>query len=184
MLSSADLYRGQVLIDVQQSAATAATNVVWALLNPAGSGRKIAIERIFLEQYFDIGGTAVATLMKYEIIKGAGVTAFSGGASVTPLHKTTSLASGAVAQARVLDTGLTVTGVAWAGIGLNLEHSRVLATSTVPLYKSAYLFEYPRLKEIELEQGEILAIRLLAAAVIKDTLKGSCDYSEKILLAA
>lgn len=175
--SGVDLFKGRALIDITQSTTSAAASVAWALRNTLGT-RIVTIERIYLELFFE--GTAAATRMGYEIIKGTGNTALSGGVAVTPSNKRTSQsAEAATVSARLLDTGLTVTGVAWGSSSAKIYGGRIPASTTIPLYKYTLDLKHDRTKEIELAGDEVLGIRLLNTAVANDRAVGFCEFSIK-----
>jgi hypothetical protein len=171
----ADNARGTALIKVRQTAATGAGAAVWAIRNPSAT-RTVVIKRLALRCFFD--GTAAATLMRYELIKGTGVTAFSGGAVVSPLIKRTAMAP--TAEVRVLDTGLTLTGVSWGGPGHEIIHGRVTQATTVFVSTQDILdFAEIDIENIELATNEVLAIRNVVVAVIGDNILGHCDFDAR-----
>jgi hypothetical protein len=160
-------------VNVRQSAATALGAIVWGLHNPHAS-KIVSVRAASLQMFFD--GTAAATLMKYELVKYTGVTAFSLGSAVTPMSKRTALAA-ASAVARVLDTGLTATnGVAGAVVPIGAM-GRVTQTTTnfqslVPVLPKGDDMA------IELAQNELLAIRQSANSVIGDNIVGYVEAVE------
>jgi hypothetical protein len=172
----ADTYRGIASIVVAQTATTGAAAVVWGIYNPSAT-RTIYIKEVSCQLLFN-AGTSVATIMKYEFVKGTGCTAFSGGAAVTPLHKKTAISSPA-AQIRVLDTGLTATGASFGGSMLTMAQARVAATA---LYFTSTIVQMPfeafREFPIELAQNEIFALRQLVTSVVTDTVYGYVEFSE------
>jgi hypothetical protein len=172
-LAKTKLFKGAWAVNVRQSATTAATAVVWALHNP--SARTVYISRIDLRCFFD--GTAAATLMKYEVVKATSVTTFSAGTVVTPVSKKTSLTASSVS--RVLDTGLTTTGITAVQILGNLVMGRVTMTAT-NYQQAAFYLDFSTLTsdEIELATNEILAIRQTATSVIGDNIVGTVDGYE------
>ena len=165
---------------VRQSAATAAGAVVWALWNSTG-GKLVTVTSLDLWMYFD--GTAAATLMKYEMVKYTGVTGFANGAIVTPLHKRSSLSGALVSAARVLDTGVTLSGgTAQSPIQLGAQ-GRVTQTTTAfatNRYNPLVADERGVLNgmAIELATGEALALRQVVASVIGDNLVGYVEVTE------
>lgn len=170
-----DLYRGGALISQRQTAATVATKIVWAIRNGGDGTRVIAIERLALKLFHD--GAAPGSAMFYEVIKGTASPAFTDGATITPLHTVTSEAASLASQIRTLDTGLTLAGVSW-GSPLAYAFAARIAFSTTG-YSMPFEFPFARLKEIELVQNEVLAIRLVNTAVIGDNIQGHCEFSEK-----
>jgi hypothetical protein len=164
-------------VNVRQSAATALGAIVWGLHNPSTS-KIVSIRSASLQMFFD--GTAAATLMKYELVKYTGVTAFSAGVAVTPMYKRTALSSGVSAVARVLDTGLTATnGVAQAVVPLGAM-GRVTQTATnFQSLWAGLAREFDTTNSaIELAANELLAIRQSAISVIGDNLVGYVEAVE------
>lgn len=167
-------FEGSAEIEVRQSAATGAPVVVWALHNPDPT-KIIFVQSIQVRCFFD--GTAAATLMKYEIIKATGVTVFSGGVLVTPLKKKTSQTP--LGVVRLLDTGLTTTGIANVQVLGNLVQGRVTQTTT-NFSSSQELFDFWALQKgaIQLAQNEILGIRQTVTSVVGDNIIGTVDWNE------
>jgi hypothetical protein len=173
-INKASIFDGAVAVSVRQSAATAATAVVWGLHNPSATVN-LYVQKIDLRCFFD--GTAAATLMKYEIIKATSVSAFSAGSTVTAVKKRTSLTT--IAVPRVLDTGLTTTGIANIQVLGNLVMGRVTQTATN--YQQAnLLFDFTSVVSapIQLVQNEILAIRQTVTSVVGDNIVGSVEWIE------
>src|SRR3990172_3520159 len=156
-------------IRVRQSAASAVGPIPGAIHNPNATTRVI-VKRTSLKAFFD--GTAAATLAKYEWVKWTGVTAFTGGVAITPIRKRTSLAT-IVAVARLLDTGLTLTGNVVQGVYSATVQGRVTQTTTV-FSQTAETYQWDAFegKEIELAQNEAFGLRLVNAAVIGDNVVG------------
>jgi hypothetical protein len=179
-LSKPPTYTAVYAVNVRQSAATAAGAIVWGLYNSSGA-KTIYIRSVSLQMYFD--GTAAATLMKYEIVKYTGVTAFSAGSVVTAMHKRTSLSGAVVGVARVLDTGLTATsGTAQAVVPLGAM-GRV--TQTVTNFQGVWTMPLAsnergtlNAMSIELGQNELLAIRQSATSVVGDNIVGYVESAE------
>lgn len=163
-------------IIVRQSATSAADVVPWALWNQNGT-RTVLVHGVCLVQFFD--GTAAATLAKYELTKATAVTAFSGGAAVTAAIKKTSQGAPVSAVARLLDTGLTLTGAVHVAITPTLPHGRVTQTTGI-FVKSEYWLQNDSFQDdpIELANQEALALRLRATAVIGDNVSGFVVCSE------
>jgi len=174
-------YAGVYNVNVRQSAATGAGAAVWAIYNPTGSGKTVLIRSAWFQLLFD--GTAVATLMKYELVKYTGVTALSGGVAVTPMHKRTSLSGAVVAAARLLDTGLTLTGGTAQAIVQIGTMGRVTQTAT----NAQSLISQPlganergtiNAMAIELAAQEALALRQTVVSVIGDNVIGYVETAE------
>jgi hypothetical protein len=177
-LVPAELFRGSVAIVVRQSTNTSAGACVWGLRN-SSSTRTINVDRLLVSYSFD--GTGATTNMRYEFIKGTGVTAFSGGSVVTPSSYKTSLASTA-ADTRVLDTGLTTTGIT-AGATLAVSGWNRLTGSATQSGTFSGVFtvldQVVGLGPLELAQNEILCLRQLATSVAGDTVLGSATFIER-----
>jgi hypothetical protein len=174
-------YGGVYPVIVRQSAATAAPAIVWALWNPTGSGKVITIRAFQLQMFFD--GTAVATLMKYEMIKYTGVTAFGSGTVVSPLHKRTALSGALVGQARVLDTGMALTGgAAQVAIPIGAMGRVTQTTTAFASYLTQPLSQSERgtltAMAIELAPQEAFVFRQTVASVIGDNLVGYVETGE------
>lgn len=167
-------FNGAAVVNVRQTATTAAAAVVWGLYN-SSSTVTFWISRINLQCFFD--GTAAATLMKYELIKATSVTVFSAGTAVTPVKKITSQT--ALASVRVLDTGLTTTGIANVQVLGNLVMGRVTQTTT-NYQQAPLLLDWTAINSgpISLVQNEILAIRQTVTSVIGDNCVGTVEWIE------
>lgn len=167
-------FAGVALINVRQSAATGATAVVWGIHNPS-STKTVLVRKLWLNCFFD--GTAAATLMKYEVLKATGVTAFSGGTVVTPLSKITSQSQ--ASSVRLLDTGLTTTGATFGGAATNIAMGRVTQTTT-NFQANQQLMDWTSLQavDVKLVQNELLCIRQTVTSVIGDNIVGYCEFSE------
>lgn len=179
-LTKPPTYTSVYAVNVRQSAATAASSIVWGLHNPSAT-KIICIRSAALQLFFD--GTAAATLMKYELVKYTGVTSFSLGVVVTGMHKRTSLSGAVVGVARVLDTGLTATGGTAQAVVPVGAMGRVTQTATnfqcawaMPL--SANERGTINAMSIELAQNELLAIRQSATSVIGDNIVGYVETAE------
>lgn len=163
-------------INVRQTAASVADSVVYALWNPTGATRTILVRSIRLQLFFD--GTAAATLMKYKLFKATGMTAYGTGTAVTAMAKRTSLT--ATGQPRVLDTGMTLTGATGHVDFDEVTQGRVTQTTTVfsSTLREAGLNDFGE-APLELAAGEVLGIRLGAAAVIGDNCIGTIMWDER-----
>jgi hypothetical protein len=161
---------------VRQSAATGAGVVVWGVYNPSATVG-LYITKIDLRCFFD--GTAAATLMKYEVVRGTSVTTFSGGATVTPALRATSQSS--VSTVRILDTGLTTTGLTNTQILGNLIMGRVTQTATNFQYATLLLdFTGFTNAPLKLIQNEMLVIRQTVTSVVGDNIVGSVEWNESL----
>jgi len=179
MAPRSDNDRGILNVLVRQSAATGAGAAVWALRN-ATAGKVLYITRIWWMLAFD--GTAAATFMRYEWIKGTGCTAMTGGVAVTPLLKRTSVTNPDV-DARVLDTGLTQTGITQGAAFFTCTFPRwlpaaALSTSDAGPVSPFFEMVFPDSAPIELAQNEVLSLRNgpTNASVVGDTVLGGVDF--------
>lgn len=164
--------KGILDIRVVQSATTAAGASVWALRN-ATAGKMLYVPRIWMQ--FSFAGTGAATEMIYEWIKGTGCTAMSGGAAVTALLKKAGATNPDV-DARVLDTGLTQTGISqgaafWNAAWARLTHSATQAGGISEIINLDF-----RDDPIELAPNEVLSLRQFATSVIGDTVRGGVEF--------
>ena len=165
---------GIAAIKVVQSATTGAGAATWAIRNGTTTGKTLFIRKIWMQ--FIFSGTGAATEMQYEWIKGASCTAMSGGTAVTPLLRTSRVSHGDV-DVRVLDTGLTQTGISMGSSFWIGGYQRVTHAATQTADTSSNIFEldfgaYP----IELQKNEVLTLRQLATSVIGDTVLGGVDF--------
>ncbi len=164
--------RGIADIRVVQSATTAAGASVWAIRN-ATAAKKLYITRIWMQLFQS--GTGAATEMQYEWIKGTGCTAMSGGAVVTPLIKRTGITNPDI-NARVLDTGLTQTGISQGAAFFNCAWSRLTHSATQAGAVSGQ-FTLDLLGDpIELLQNEVLSLRQAVNSVIGDSVSGGVEF--------
>ncbi len=180
-ISPAETFRGSANILVRQTAATAAGVCVWAIHNSSAI-KTVQVLRIKYHLSFD--GTGAASLMRYEWVKGTAVTVFSGGAAVTPAFLKTGISS-AVSTVRVLDTGLTTTGLVAGGAvdGANMARLTFSATQAGGIGVPQVLdFATVQGGPLELAQNEILCLRNgpANASVVGDTVLGSVQYLEKL----
>lgn len=180
-LQSDPSYSGIALINVRQAAATGAGAVTWGLYNPSAV-KNVIIESIKLALFFD--GAAVATLMRYELLRMTTITTFSGGVLVTPAPKLTSEIGAQVSQCRLLASGLTTTGgVAQSALWNGLQ-GRVLQTTTIFVQS---IFDIPVAspgggligRPIVLVQNEALVLRQLVTSVIGDNVVGAVEFREQ-----
>jgi hypothetical protein len=180
-LAPAELARAEANILVRQTATTAAGACVWGLRNN-NSTRTIQVLRIKYSMSFD--GTGAASLMRYEWVKATAVTVFSGGVAVTPALLKTSLGAPTQAEVRVLDTGLTTTGITGAAAlyGSNWPRLTFSATQAGGI-SGQHLMDFAELGAgpLELAQNEILCLRNgpTNASVVGDTVLGGVLFIEK-----
>jgi len=129
-------------------------------------------------------GTGAATLMRYEWVKGTGVTTFSGGVAVTSAILKTSLGQGAGVDPRVLDTGLTTTGLVAGGSIYTASHGRMTPSATVNACSGQHILDFSEIGmgPLELAQNEILLLRNgpTNGSVIGDSVFGAVTFIEKL----
>lgn len=180
-MAPAELARGAVNILVRQTATTGAGACVFGIRN---SGATRTIQILGLQYTMSFDGTGAASLMRYEWVKGTSVSAFSGGVAVTPSIFKTSLTQGTHVDARVLDTGLTTTGLAVGAAIYTSNWARLTFSAT----QAGGISAQHRLDFIsswggplELAQNEILCLRNgpTNASVVGDTVLGSVLFIEK-----
>ena len=138
-LQPTELARGAVNINVRQTAATGAGATVWGLRNSSGT-RTVNILRFQFNLAFD--ATGAATLMRYEFLKATGVTSFTGGAAVTASIFKTSLTQATGVDARVLDTGLTLTGATFGAPFYTTTFGRLTASATMQSASSQHVVDF------------------------------------------
>lgn len=157
-------------INVRQTTAAVAASTVWTLYNPSGSGKTVYLRALRLLISFD-GTAAAATTPRYSLSRFSGA-APTGGAALTIIKKRTADPSSVVSDARILDTGLTTTGItfetALAQVGLPIS---VTGGFTQFAIERTYPF-------LELEPGEGFAIRTVTAMVIGMVLNGDIEWDE------
>ena len=180
-LNPIELARGEANVLVRQTATTAAGACVWGMRNNNAT-RTIQVLRIKYQMAFD--GTGAASLMRYEWVKATGVTVFSGGVAVTPVNMKTSLGAPTQTEVRVLDTGLTTTGItgatalntgAWARLTFSATQAGGLSGQFI------LDFAEQGMGPLELAQNEILCLRNgpTNASVVGDTVFGGVLFIEK-----
>ncbi len=161
-------------IRVVQSTTTSAGASVWALRNSAAAttNRVLYVKKIWMQLFFN--GTGAATEMQYEWIKGVSCTAMSGGSAVTGLKKKTSLTNPDI-DARVLDTGITQTGISQGAAFFNMAWCRLTHSATqaggISQMQTIDFGEYP----LELLANEVLSLRQAANSVAGDCVSGGVE---------
>jgi hypothetical protein len=165
--------RGIADVRVQQSATTGAPAVVWAIRSVT-TARVVYVSKLWLQLYQS--GTGAATELWYELIKGTGCTGISNGSTVTPLRKRTLLVNPDV-EVKVLDTGLTLTGVTLGSAFFNCLWPRIThsATATANSASNPFVLDFGD-EPIELALNEVLAIRTVNTAVVGDGIIGGCEF--------
>lgn len=158
-------------IFIRQSAATAGGAVVWAMRN--GAALKAFIRRIFLVASFD--GTAAASHSQWEIERFTTATPTAGTAISVVKKKFAGIAS-TVADARFLDTGLTITGVVLDNPFMYVGNPRQNGATSEFVYP--YSRDLEDQEDFTLDLNEGLAIKLTSAAVIGDSIRGYVEWDE------
>lgn len=161
-------------INLRHTSATAANGVVWAMRN--GATRIISIRRISVAMSFD-GTATVTTTPRYGIHRFT-VASPTGGSTLTAIKKRTTYAASTIADARAVDTGLTVGSMAFEaemmswGLPISVTGANVVRD---------YVFEQAgeRYDSVELGANEGLCIRMNTAAVIGLSLTGFLAWDER-----
>lgn len=160
-------------INIRHTAATTANSVVWAVRN--GTTKILAIRRISVAMGFD--GTAAAATCRYGIQRFTTATP-TGGSVLTAIKKRTTYSASTIADARTVDTGLTLGAMAFEadmmswGLPVSLTGGSVVRD---------YVFEQAgeRFDSLELAANEGICIRLNQAAVIGLSLTGFMSWDER-----
>lgn len=165
-------------INIRQSTAAGTGVTVWALRNTGTT--TLSIRRIVLTMGFD--GVAVAsTMSRYELIRFYSATP-SGGTALTPVKKRTTYPTSGV-DARLLDTGLTVTGVTFDAFPFYVISRPTSVTSVVTEGELNFMESgQTKFSPFELAVNEGLAIRLTTVAattIIGVSLTGMIEWDER-----
>lgn len=146
---------------------------MWGIRNPASSGRTIRIKNIQLQLFFD--GTAVATLMRYRLIRRGSATSVTG-AAVNAQAKNSLGTSSAIIV--VADTGLGLITAAETGAICDVVAGRVTQTATNFASVQVRLdFTAPE-EGIVLRGDEMMGLMLVNTAVIGDNVLGFVEFEE------
>jgi hypothetical protein len=160
-----------VPVSIRQSANTAANATVWAMRVDPGASKSVFIERIYLSASFDAGTPIGRALLRYSI-GGFGSATPTGGTSLSVISLDSANPASVVTDARLLDTGLTTSGVNFQspafGVGVPACDG-----SVVP-------FDFTG--AIRLQPGQGLYIRLFTAAVIGLGLNGYVQWKERSII--
>lgn len=163
-------------VNIRQSAATTAGNVVWAMRN-LSQYRALWVRRIDLNAMFD-GAPATSTSV-YRLLRFTTATP-TAGTAITPVPINTRGASPApasiVTDARFLDTGLTQGAMAYP------EDAFALVGAPRAVGAVAFLNrewgDFNETRRLVVPPGEGIAIRLGLDAVVGDTLQGNIEWFE------
>lgn len=138
------------IVNIRQTATTAANSTVWAMRNPLASPYSMVIERIFLRMAFDPNTPLTGiNLQRYDLRRFSAATP-TDGTQITPV-KASTLAPDSLADVRVLDTGLTVAGVSFESPFAGISCPEI--QGAVSGYERSRVY-------LRLAPGEGLAIRL------------------------
>lgn len=157
-------------VNILQTGTTAVDTAVWSMRNAAASGKNVFIEKLRLAVSFH--GTAAGSTNSYYLCRFDTATPSSGSA-LTVVKMDSVSPTSAVTDARFVDTGLTVTSVAF-GAALHYLNNPISVTSgrrwdEIDLYFQPFV----------LAPGEGLAIRLGATAVVGQGISGSIQWRER-----
>jgi hypothetical protein len=161
-------------ISVRATAATAAPATIWAMRN--GGTRTLYIRKILLQAVFD--GTPAGSEASYAIKRFTAATP-SGGTAISPIKKRSSYPVSTLADARFLDTGLTVAGVTFENAAINFGGPRQNGAACE--YNMSFdMGGNENYDCFVLAPNEGLAIQLANAAVIGDSIQGHLEYDERL----
>lgn len=165
----------QLPIAVRQTAATAAAACVWAMRNLGIPNRPIALRRLAVNVMFD--GTPAASQSQYQLARFRTVTP-SLGTALTVVKQNTDDAASVVTDARFLDTGLTIAGVAFDTAAMSMGAPRQVGAGC------QYVREWPGIMDGQgsgafiIKPTDGLCILLGATAVIGDGIQGAIEWDE------
>lgn len=160
-------------INIRQTAATAANQLVWAM-RLVTSSRRVYIRQIVLACAFD--GTAAASTSRYGISRCATATA-TGGTAIPVIKKRSNYSTSDVTDARFLDTGLTIAGMTFETAAFIVGCPRGASGASVPFVFGTD--DGTAFSSFELASGEGLGIGLSSAAVVGDSLVGWVAWDER-----
>lgn len=157
-------------INIVQTAATASGSCVWAIRNAATTTK---VELTKIRGSLSFAGTAAAgTTIGYSVARFSGATP-TGGVVITLIKKLSTNPNSIVADARVLNTGLTVTGITFED-----PFAVAMVAASVTGTDRFINFEMNENEEFILGSGEGLAIRLAANAIIGLSFTGWAEWHE------
>lgn len=159
------LYYG-LPVALRQSAATASGSTVWSVRNPQASPYAMLIESIDLTVSFDAGTPLIARSLQYDLLRFNTATPTAGTQLSAVRADTNALAFSA--DARFLDTGLSVTGVTFEA---------AFASIICPAVQGSVVSFRKKLTGIKLAAGEGLAIQLGQTAVVGQNISGHIAWS-------
>ncbi len=162
-------------VNIRASAATVASTL-WAMRN--GATRNVNIRRIRLNAYFD--GTPAASLAQYALKRFSAATPTGGGSILTSIaKKKTTMPASTIADARFVDTGLTVAGVTFETGNITFGNPRQNGAA------GGIMIDFDvggeeNFESFVLAPSEGLAIQSLATAVIGDSIIGYIEFDEHL----
>lgn len=151
------------------STGVAANSTIWSMRNDPSSSVTVIIETISLNMSFDMGTPLTRSLQRYDFIRFSAATP-TGGTAITPDPTMSSSPTSQITDARLLDTGLTTTG---------LSFGNPFLTVGVPATDSAVVNYENSTMKIYLSPGEGLCIRLNNASVQGQSITGFIQWSER-----
>jgi hypothetical protein len=154
----------------RHTAADAADTAIFAMRNPATSGKVLFVNRIVLTVGFD--GTSAVSDVGHALSRFSGANPTGG---TSPLRMNTRKLSGGVAS---VVTDASIKEGAALTLAASFEgnfHELVIPTTTGTVLSQVLDF----LEPIRLEQGEGLAVRTSVTAVIGTTASGSVWWNEE-----
>jgi hypothetical protein len=162
-------------ISIRQTAASEAGVTVWSMRN--GATYTCNVKSIHLVMGFDGTASLGAVELSYCIQRFSTATP-SGGTALTAIKKRSADGASSIADARYLDTGLTVTSVVFETdaivLGLPGTATGICVPFNIPL-------EIPGQKygTFDLAVNEGLCIRLKTAAIVGQELSGFIQWDER-----
>lgn len=157
-------------VQVRQNAATVVDALVWSARNTLA--KVVQVRRIYLAAGFD--GVAAMSVSQYKLIRFRTATPSGGAAlAVQGLRANGAVTGQGITDARVLDTGLTVTSVTFDGPFAYVGAPRQLGVAVA----FDYCF-YADGDPLELVEGDGLGIRIGVTAVIGDSITGYVQFAE------
>ena len=155
---------------IRQTATTVAAAMVWSMRNASASTKNVYIQKIVYQISFDNPTPAlVFATLRYQFQRFSTATP-TGGTAQTVLELDNSNAATQVTDVRVLNTGLTTTGVVLGEVSLITGVPQVQGSTNSAVIDNIGLMLAP---------GEGLAIILNQTAAIGQSLNGCIVWSER-----
>ena len=156
-------------VKIRQSAATGSGATVFSMRNGSSSTVTIIIERIELMLGFDSVTPLTRSLQSYDLVRFSTATP-TGGTALTVAQMYSGDVGTQIADARVLDTGLTTTGVVF---------NPPFCTIGCPASDGATAHYARQDIALMLGVGEGFCIKLNGAAVVGQSLTGEIVWTER-----